>query len=152
MWVYLAFALGALPPLLPLAVRAVEPDPGRRRTMGWLGAAGIALAAIYLVALVVGPVDARVEGRHLRYDLGLDQGGLLAGAYAVVACAAPMLSSHRRVALFGVANLFAVVALVWIERNALTSLWCAWAAVASLAITAHLRSEHRPEHVRVQLA
>ena len=152
MWIYLAFALCVLPVLVPFAVRAVEPDVGRRRTMAWLGWVGLLLAAVYLVALVEGPVDVRADGRHLEYRLGIDYGGLLAGIYVVVGCASPMLSSHRRVALFGVANLFAVVALTWIESAALTSLWCAWAAVTSVAIAAHLRREHHPPDVRVHMA
>ena len=152
MWIYLAFALCVLPVLVPFAVRAVEPDVGRRRTMARLGAVGIVLAAVYLVALVQGPVNVGVNGRHLEYRLGLEHGGLLAGIYVVVGCASPMLSSHRRIALFGVANLIAVVALTWIESAALTSLWCAWAAVASVAIAADLRREHHPPEVRVNMA
>ena len=152
MWIYLAFALCVLPVFVPFAVRAVEPDVGRRRTMAWLGWAGLLLAAVYLVALVEGPVGVRVDGRHLAYQMGMDHGGLLAGIYVVVACAPPMLSSHRRVALFGVGNLIAVVALTWIESTALTSLWCAWAAVTSVAIAAHLRHEHHPPEVRMHMA
>ena len=152
MWIYLAFALCVLPVLVPFAVRAVEPDPGRRRTVLWLAIAGVALAAAYLAALVEGPVDVGIEGRHLAYHLGMDHGAVLAGIYVVVGCASPMLSSHRRVALFGLANLVAVVALTLLENSALTSLWCAWAAVTSVAIAAHLRrAAHRPE-VRVHLA
>jgi hypothetical protein len=152
MWIYLAFALCVLPVLVPFAVRGIEPDVGRRRTMAWLGWVGLLLAAIYLVALVDGPVDVRAEGRHLQYHLGIDDRGVLAGIYVVVGCASPMLSSHRRIAQFGVANLVAVVALTWIESAALTSLWCAWAAVASLAIAAHLRRAHHPPEVRIHLA
>ena len=152
MWVYLAFALCALPVLVPFAVRGVEPDPGRRRTMARLGWVGVVLAAVYLVAMVEGPVNVAVEGRHLAYDLGLDHGVLLAGIYAIVGCAPPMLSSHRRVALFGVANLLAVVVLTWVESSALTSLWCAWAAITSLAIAAHLRREHQQPEVRIYMA
>ncbi|MDQ4067874.1 MAG: hypothetical protein M3203_00070 [Actinomycetota bacterium] len=99
-----------------------------------------------------GPVAVRVEGRYLAYDLGMHYGGPLAGIYVIVACAPPMMSSHGRIALFGVANLAAVVALTWIQSSALTSLWCAWAAVASVAIAAHLRREHRPPEIRVHLA
>ena len=152
MWIYLAFALCILPPLVPFAVRGVEPDPGRRRTMAWLGWLGLLLAAVYLAAMVEGPVDVRVDGRHLEYQLGMEHGGLFAGMYVVVGCASPMLSSHRRVALFGLANLFAVVALTWIQSSALTSLWCAWAAVARVAIAAHLRREHQPPEVRIHMA
>ena len=152
MWVYLAFALLVLPVLVPLAVRAVEPDPRRRRTMGALAVAGAVLAGVYLVVLLQAPVDVRINGSHLAYDLGIDHGGLLAGVYAIVACAPPMLASERRIAAFGLANLAAVVVLVWVESSALTSLWCAWAAVTSIAIAAHLRRSHRGEEVRVHMA
>ena len=57
-----------------------------------------------------------------------------------------MLSSERRIAAFGLANLAAVVVLVWIESSALTSLWCAWAAITSLAIAApSAAGPHEPE-------
>jgi hypothetical protein len=152
MWIYLAFALVVLPVLVPFAVRAVEPDPDRRRTMARLGVVGGVLAGVYLIALVQGPVDVRIDGSHLAYRLGMDHGGLLAGIYVIVACAPPMLASERRVAAFGVANLAAVVALVWIQSSALTSLWCAWAAVTSVAIAAHLRRADREPGIRVHPA
>jgi hypothetical protein len=152
MWIYLAFALVVLPVLVPLAVAGVEPDPVRRRTMTRLGVVGGILAGVYLIGLIQGPVDVRIEGSHLAYRLGMDHGGLLAGIYAVVACAPPMLSSERRIAAFGLANLVAVVVLAWIESSALTSLWCAWAAVTSVAIAAHLRRAHREPDVQVHVA
>ncbi len=152
MWIYLAFAVLVLPVLVPLAIRAVEPDPGRRRAMARLGVAGAGLAAIYLVGLVQGPVDVRIEGRHLAYQLGMDHGGLLAAVYAVVTCAPPMLSSERRIAAFGLANLMAVVLLAWLQNSALTSLWCAWAAVTSVAIAAHVRREPRQTEVQMHAA
>ena len=152
MWIYLTFALVVLPVLVPFALAGVEPDPGRRRTMTRLGVVGGVLAGVYLLGLIQGPVDVGIEGSHLAYRLGMDHGGLLAGIYAIVACAPPMLSSERRIAAFGLANLVAVVALVWIESSALTSLWCAWAAVTSVAIAAHLRRVHREPDVRVHPA
>jgi hypothetical protein len=152
MWIYLAIAVCVVPVLVPFAVRAVETDVGRRRAMGWLGAVGAALALVYLAALVQGPVDVHIEQNHLAYRLNMEHGGLLAAIYAVVACAPSLLSSHQRIVTFGVANLAAVAGLAWLQTSALTSLWCAWAAVASLAIAAHLRREHRPADVRVHAA
>ena len=153
MWAYLAVALLVVPVLVPLAVRAVEPDPGRRRVMGRLVAVGAGVAIVYLVVMVHGPVDVRIDGRHLAYRLGgTGYGGLLAAMYAVVGCAPPMLSSERRIAQFGLANLMAVVALTWLQSSALTSLWCAWAAIASIAIAAHLRRAHRGAEVRMHPA
>ena len=139
MWLYLVIALVVLPVFVPVAVRAVEPDARRRRTMGYLAVLGTALAGVYVIVMLQSSVDVRIDGNHLIYDLNLDHGGLLAGIYALAACAPPMLSSERRIAAFGLANLAAVVVLVWVERSALTSLWCAWAAVTSIAIAAHLR-------------
>lgn len=152
MWVYLAVALLVVPVLVPFAIGAVEPDPGRRRAMTRLGAAGAALAGVYLVAMLTAPVAVHIEGSHLAYRLGIDHGGLLAGIYAIVVCAPPMLSSERRIAAFGVANLAAVLTLAWFESSALTSLWCAWAAVTSVAIAAHLRRAHRAPDVQVHVA
>lgn len=152
MWAYLAFALLVLPVLVPLAVRAVEPDAGRRRAMGRLAVVGAGLALSYLVVLAHGPVGVSIDGHHLAYDLGTHYGGLLAGVYAVVVCAPPMLSSERRIALFGLANLAAVVVLTWLQSSALTSLWCAWAAVSSVAIAAHLRQARRSAEVRMHVA
>ena len=152
MWLYLAIALVVLPVLVPLAVRAVEPDDRRRRTIGYLAILGAALAGVYVVVMLRASVDVRIDGNHLAYDLNLDHGGLLAGIYAVVACAPPMLSSERRIAAFGLANLAAVVVLAWVQNTALTSLWCAWAAVTSIAIAAHLRRAHRGEEVRIHVA
>jgi len=142
---YLGFALCVLPVLVPSAVRAAEPEGRRRQAMLALGVIGAALAVVYLAQLVHGPVDVRIEGHHLAYQLHLRHGGLLAATYGLVACAPSLLSSHRGVVRFGVANLAAVVALAWLQSSALTSLWCAWAAVTSLAIAAHLRHEHRAD-------
>jgi hypothetical protein len=152
MWLYLAIALLVVPVLVPLAIRRVEPDPGRRRVMGRLAVVGAALAGVYLVGMLQGPVDVVVDGRHLAYRLGMEHGGLLAGIYAIVACAPPMLSSERAIVAFGVANLAAVVGLTWLQSSALTSLWCAWAAITSVAIAAHLRRERGPADVRVHVA
>lgn len=152
MWIYLGFALLVLPLMVPFAVRAVEPDAGRRRSMTVLGVVGAVLAGVYLVGLLRAPVGVEIVGSHLAYRVGMDHGGLLAGVYALVACTPPMLSSERRIAAFGLANLVAVVVLEWVESNALTSLWCAWAAVTSIAIAAHLRRAHRGQEVQIHLA
>lgn len=152
MWAYLGFALCVLPVYVPLTVRAVEADVGRRRALSFLAAAGAVLAAIYLGAMVRGPVDVRIEGHHLAYGLDLAHGGLAAAVYAAIGCGAPILSGSRRLQGFGVANLVAVAALTWLQSSTLTSLWCAWAAVTSVAIVVHLRQDHPAQGVQVGMA
>ena len=51
--------------------------------------------------------------------------------YVVATCGSLLVSSIRRVRIFGAANLVAVVVIAWVQQNALTSLWCTWAAVVS---------------------
>ena len=55
------------------------------------------------------------------------------------------MSSDRLIVLFGVSNLVAVMVLAWLTVGGLTSLWCVWAAVTSVAIDVYLRrDEGRP--------
>jgi len=57
----------------------------------------------------------------------------------VAAVGSLMTSSHRRIALFGVANAVVVPLLVLLSARAFTSLWCLWAAVASVVVADHVR-------------
>jgi hypothetical protein len=45
--------------------------------------------------------------------------------------------------VFGLLNLAAVAVLAWLMASGVISLWCAWAAVASLVIVIHLRTSDR---------
>lgn len=142
-WLYLFIALVIVPPVIPLAVALVEPDAGRRRMMIGLTAIGGAVALVMLIALVQGPFSARVESHCIAYDPHLPNGIELTVLYVIATCGVLLLSSSRRIAAFGVANLIVVVLLAWLMTHALVSLWCAWAAITSVVIDLHLRDRHR---------
>lgn len=144
LWVYLVFAVVVLPVLVPLAVLLVEPDRARRRLIGRLMVLGLLVAAAYAAGMLRGPVDAAVGGQALAYRTGVPHGGTVAALYTVATVGALLCSSHRRIALFGLANLVAVPVLVSAAAHALTSLWCFWAAVASTVVAAHQRSQEDP--------
>ena len=137
-WVYLAVAFGLLPVFIPFAVAALEPGP-RPRRMTVLLALGAVVAAVLMYGVVRGPVDATIEGHHIAYAVDLWHGGLVTALYVVATCGSLLVSHHRYVRRFGAWNLAAVVVLAWLDRDALISLWCAWAAVVSVAIALHLR-------------
>jgi thiol:disulfide interchange protein len=61
-------------------------------------------------------------------------------------CVPLLISRYRQVVYFGILNLAAAVFLAWTFRSGFTSIWCAWAAVASAAIALHIRytAAHRP--------
>jgi hypothetical protein len=139
-WIYMLFALAALPVLVPIAVLAVERSAGRRRLIAVLAALGIGVGVALGVSLFRGSVDAVIDGRHIAYDVSaLTQGRELTGLYVVAACGALVASSHRDLAALGVLNLVAVPVLMWLTVGGFISLWCFWAAMVSVVIDVHLR-------------
>ncbi len=140
-WLYLAIALGVLPILVPMAILAIEPEGLRRRWLVRLVVIGAGVAAFYMAGVVTGPVGAGVEGCCLAYDTGPGYSPLLGALYVVVTCFPLLISSHRRIVVFGVINLPAVVLIGWLLSSNLASLWCAWAAVTSVLIALHLRRD-----------
>ena len=86
-----------------------------------------------------GPVVVHLGANHLSYDVGLPDGLLIVTLYVVATCGALLMSSHRDIVVFGLINLPVVVLLALLNANGFASLWCAWAAVASVMIAVHLR-------------
>jgi hypothetical protein len=143
-WLYLAFALGVLPILVPVAIWAMEPDERRRRWLVPFVAVGGGLAALLMAVVITGPVSASIEGCCLAYDPGPGYSGVFGALYVVVTCIPLLASSHRHVVAFGAVNLVAVILIAWLLASGLASLWCAWAAVTSVLIARHLRRSGRP--------
>jgi hypothetical protein len=147
-WAYLAIAFGVVPVWVPLAVGALEGGAMRRRTR-WFTAVGTAVAVVLMVAVVRGPIESTIEGRHIAYRVDLWQGGVLVALYLVATCGVLLQSEHVAVRRFGAVNLAAVSVLVALDQGAFISLWCAWAAVTSAAIALHLRARPGDPVVRL---
>ncbi len=140
MWAYLVFAFTLLPILVPLAVGLVERKLGRRRIIAAFGALGAAVAVGLTVPMFRGPVTATMQSRHIEYDIeALARGGQLTSLYVIATCGALLASSYRDLATFGVVNLIAVPVLMWLTVGGFVSLWCFWAAIASVVIAFHFR-------------
>ncbi|MDQ1384576.1 MAG: hypothetical protein QOG65_1955 [Actinomycetota bacterium] len=139
-WVYLLFALAALPALVPLAVLAIERSSARRRVIAAFSALGIGVGAALGISMFRGPVNAAIDGRHIAYDVSaLHQGGQVTALYVLAACGALVLCSYRDIAALGLLNLVAVPVLMWLTVSGFISLWCFWAAIVSVVIDHHLR-------------
>ena len=139
MWSYLIIAFVVLPPLVPLAIMAIEPNPMRRTLIAALGVLGAVVGLVLLLTMLRGPVVVHLGANHLSYDVGLPDGLLIVTLYVVATCGALLMSSHRDIVVFGLINLPVVVLLALLNANGFASLWCAWAAVASVMIAVHLR-------------
>ncbi len=139
-WGYLLFALAVLPILLPLAVGLIERSPLRVRVIAACGALAGVVGVTLALAVVRGPIHATIDGRHIEYQLdSVQHGGQLTALYVTATCGALLVSSYRELAAFGALNLVVVPVLMWLTVDGFISLWCFWAAIASVVIAYHLR-------------
>jgi hypothetical protein len=92
-----------------------------------------------LVAIIRGPVSASIDGSHIAYSAEVSYANLLAALYLAVTIGSLLLASTRLFVLLGLVNLVVVGGLAWLTFTGFTSLWCAFAAVASLTVAIYLR-------------
>jgi len=139
LWAYLLIAFVVLPVFVPLAVIVLEPTRRRKLMMVPFALTGTVIAVILFAAMVRGPIGATLAPYHLSYGVRVADGLLIVVLYVVAVCGALLISGYRNVAIFGAVNLVAVVVIAWLTISGFASVWCAWAAVSSAAITLHLR-------------
>ncbi len=143
---FMLYAQGLLPFLLPLSVFLFEPDgKGRRRMLPFL-AVGIGTTLYILWALTAYPTDIFVKGNSIVYINEATNNTAVAMLYVLATCGSLFVSKERPMVLFGLANLTILLVVMAFKRYAFTSLWCAYAAIASIIILAYFwrTSAHRP--------
>ena len=143
---YMLYAQGLLPFLLPLSVLLFEPDAGSRRRMLPFLVLGGATTLYILWALTAFPLQLYVRGNSIVYINQATNNIAVAVLYVIATCGSLFFSKIRMMVVFGVANLAIVLVVMGIKRYAFTSVWCAYAAVASVIILAYFwaSSEERP--------
>jgi hypothetical protein len=132
--IYLLFAWAFLPIVAPLAIMLIEPPGPARRRIGVLVALGALAGAYQFGALVTGAVYARSVEHTIQYGGAGRYADAATVLYVVATCGAPLLSGFRAIFWFGVANIIAVAAIALVQSEALTSVWCLWAAIVSVLI------------------
>jgi hypothetical protein len=131
---FVLYAQGLLPFLLPLSVLLFEPDhKSRRRMLPFLILGG--LTTLYMLwGLASYPLQVYVEGNSIVYINPATNNTTLAILYVIATCGSLFFSKVRAMVLFGAANLAILLAVMALRRYAFTSLWCAYAAAASIII------------------
>jgi len=134
---FMLYAQGLLPFLLPLSVMLFEPDgAGRRRMLPFL-VIGTATTLYILWALTAYPTQVYVKGNSSVYINQATNNTTVAVLYIIATCGSLFFSKVRPMVLFGVANLAILLSVMAFKRYAFTSLWCAYAAIASVIILAY---------------
>jgi hypothetical protein len=134
---FMLYAQGLLPFLLPLSVLLFEPDvKSRRRMLPFLVLGGT--TALYILwALTAYPLQVYIEGNSIVYINQATNNTAVALLYVMATCGSLFFSKVRAMVIFGAANLAILLFVMEFKRYAFTSLWCAYAAVASVIILAY---------------
>jgi hypothetical protein len=151
---FMLYAQGLLPLLAPLSVVLFEPNAKSRRRMLPFAVLGGALTLYILWALTAFPLQVYVDQRSIVYINPATNNTLVALLYVIVTCGSLFFSRIRMMVAFGAANLVLLLTVMEVKRYAFTSVWCAYAAVASVIILAYFwtSQEERPFPYKEQTA
>lgn len=134
---FMLYAQGLLPFVMPLSVLLFESDVRSRRRMLPFLAVGTLTALYMLWALIAYQTNIFVRGNSIVYINGGTNNTLVAVLYIIATCGSLLFSKVKDMVIFGVANVAILLAVMAVKRYAFTSLWCAYAAVASVIILAY---------------
>ncbi len=139
---FVLYAQGLLPLLLPLSVFWFEPDKTSRKRMLPFVILGGGTTLYMLWGLAAYPLHISVEQNSIVYINTATNNTTLAILYVIATCGSLFFSKVRAMVLFGAVNLGILIAVIAVRRFAFTSLWCAYAAVASVIILRYFWKSH----------
>jgi len=134
---FMLYAQGLLPFLLPLSVLLFESNAQSRRRMLPFLVLGGATTLYILWALTAFPLQLYIKGNSIVYINQATNNMAVAVLYVIATCGSLFFSKIKMMVLFGAANLVILLVVMEVKRYAFTSLWCAYAAVASVIILAY---------------
>ena len=143
---FMLYAQGLLPFLLPLSVLLFEPDAKSRKRMLPFLVLGGATTLYILWALAAYPLQLYIRENSIVYINQATNNEVVAFLYVIATCGSLFFSKIRPMIIFGATNLIILLVVMEVKRYAFTSLWCAYAAVASVIILVYFwrSSGYRP--------
>ena len=145
---FMLYAQGLLPFLAPLSVLLFEPDVRSRRRMLPFLVIGCFTALYTLWALIAYPTQTFIKTNSIVYINPATNNTIVAILYVVATCGSLLFSKVKDMVIFGFSNLAILLVVMAVKRYAFTSLWCAYAAVASVIILAYFWKSHRQRPFR----
>ncbi|MGC2535992.1 MAG: DUF6629 family protein, partial [Candidatus Sulfotelmatobacter sp.] len=103
---------------------------------------GGATTLYILWALTAYPLQLYIRRNSIVYINQATNNTGVASLYVIATCGSLFFSKIRMMVIFGAANLAILLVVMEIKRYAFTSLWCAYAAVASVIILAYFWRSH----------
>lgn len=140
---FMLYAQGLLPFLLPLSVLLFEPNAKSRSRMLPFVVLGGATTLYILWALTALPLQLYVRRNSIVYINQATNNTTVAVLYVIATCGSLFFSKIKMMVIFGAANMAILLVVMGVKRYAFTSLWCAYAALASAIILAYFWRSHR---------
>lgn len=140
---FMLYAQGLLPFLLPLSVLLFEPNAKSRKRMMPFLVLGAGISLYILWALTAFPLEVYVRGNSIVYINQATNNTAVAVLYVIATCGALFFSEIRMMVILGAVNLAILLIVLVVKRYAFTSVWCAYAAVASVIILAYFWKSHK---------
>lgn len=134
---FLVFALVFWPLYVPVAALAIETEPRRRMAITGCGLIGLAVSAYLASVLLGGTSEALLRQGHIVYETNPPPDPVIGIFYLVAVGLSLALSSHRAVRLLSVIVVTGDVVAWFAYWEAFVSVWCFFAAAASVVILLH---------------
>jgi hypothetical protein len=141
---FLLFAQVFWPVYAPLAAWSLEPNERRRRLMVACLAIGVAVAGYLLWRILTGPREAVIVNSCIVYRTTPGHQLLVGLAYLTATSLPLILSSRRTILALGAVTLTGCVVAYAFYWEAFLSVWCFFAAAASIIILGHFEWARRP--------
>lgn len=136
-FIYLFFAEAFWPVYAPIAVWLVEPNHSRRIFMVGCMGIGAGVATFLLWGILGHPHFATILGGHIVYVTEYQQSDVIGFAYLAATGLPLLLSSQRTIVILGAIVLVGLMAAYAFYWESFTSVWCFFAAAASVTILCH---------------
>jgi hypothetical protein len=137
---YAFIALAFVPFFVPYAFLRADLVKWRSVAVGCL-ALGTVAGGLGLWGLARMPVGACIVGHHIDYSGHVPAGTIQFCIYLVATMLPALVGRSQLLRLFGGLNVLAVAGLIWLQEDAVTSLWCVWAAITSVVIDVWVRRQ-----------
>lgn len=133
-FLFMLYAHGILPFLMPLAVLLMEPPGWRRKAITGLSMIGAIVSMWMVHGLVAFESHSSIELHSIAYRNQSTSNLEVSLLYIAATCGALLLSSHRVVRWYGVLNVIGLTGAHLVMAYAFASVWCFYAAILSVVI------------------
>jgi hypothetical protein len=136
-YIFLLAAVVVWPTMLPLSILLMtKPKPKQISVLNLFLAVGIAVSVSYGIGLLLFAVTAQISNFHILYSMDTPRSLNMVGSIAYLLATIPILfvTKSTKIFLFGIIIVIAYAATQIFFRDYLVSVWCFFAALASVMI------------------